>query len=209
MPPTPRRTAVLLSLVALLAAALPAAARTSITVTATQIFGTIDPAKVKDYTEYMAAVNLYDGLVTVDPKGNVLPQLAERWDISPDAKTYTFHLGKAQFQSGRPVRAADVVYSLQRLLALGKGPAFLFTGLIQAEHVKALDEATVEIGLDRVYAPFLGTTALIFVVDSEALKAAPNPAQRGTMAGARTTSPTTARAPGRSRWSRSTAAAAS
>ncbi len=42
-----------------------------------QIFGTIDPAKISDYTDYMAAVNLYDGLVSVDSKGNLIPQLAE------------------------------------------------------------------------------------------------------------------------------------
>jgi len=49
---------------------LPAAAQDDpvrITVNAVQIFGTIDPSKVTDYTEYMAAVNLYDALTTVDP----------------------------------------------------------------------------------------------------------------------------------------------
>src|SRR5512137_3054879 len=88
-------------------------AKTAITVTATQIFGTVDPAKIKDYTEYMAAVNLYEGLTTVDPKGNVLPLLAETWEISPDSKLYRFHLLKnATFTDGKPVRAKDVVYSL-------------------------------------------------------------------------------------------------
>src|SRR4029079_16755189 len=57
-----------------------ALAKTSIVVTATQIFGTIDPAKIKDYTEYMAAANLYEGLTTVDSKGKVLPLLAEKWE---------------------------------------------------------------------------------------------------------------------------------
>src|SRR5580698_5616518 len=71
-----------------------AEAKTSIIVTATQIFGTIDPAKIKDYTEYMAAANLYEGMTTVDPQGKVLPLLAEKWDISADSKTYTFHLIK-------------------------------------------------------------------------------------------------------------------
>jgi len=149
-----------------------AEAKTSITVTAVQIFGTIDPAKIKDYTEYTAAVNLYEGLTTVDPKGKVLPLLAEKWDISEDSKNYRFHLVKnATFTDGKPVRAKDVVYSLQRLIAINKGPAFLFAGLISPENVKATDDYTVEITLNRVYAPFLTTTPLILVVNSEAAQA--------------------------------------
>jgi peptide/nickel transport system substrate-binding protein len=153
--------------------AAPAAwAKTSIIVTATQIFGTIDPAKIKDYTEYMAAVNLYEGMTAVDPQGKVLPLLAEKWEISADSKTYTFHLAKdALFTDGKPVRARDVVYSLQRLIAINKGPAFLFSGLISPENVKALDDLTVEIMLNRVYAPFLVTTPLILIVNSEAVQA--------------------------------------
>src|ERR1700749_749475 len=148
-----------------------AEAKTSVIVTATQIFGTIDPAKVKDYTEYMATVNLYEGLTAVDPKGNILPLLAEKWDISDDSKKYTFHLVKnATFADGKPVRAKGVVYSLQRLIAINKGPAFLFAGLIAPENVKALDDNTVEITLNRVYAPFLATTPLILVTNSEAAK---------------------------------------
>jgi peptide/nickel transport system substrate-binding protein len=156
-----------------LAMATPAAlAKNAITVTATQIFGTVDPAKIKDYTEYMAAVNLYEGLTTVDPKGNVLPLLAEKWDISPDSRLYRFHLVKnATFTDGKPVKAQDVVYSLQRIIGINKGPAFLFSNLIKPENIKAVDDYTVEIGLDRIFAPFLSTTPLIMVVNSTELQA--------------------------------------
>jgi peptide/nickel transport system substrate-binding protein len=154
-------------------------AKTAITVTATQIFGTVDPAKIKDYTEYMAAVNLYEGLTTVDPKGNVLPLLAETWEISPDSKLYRFHLLKnATFTDGKPVRAKDVVYSLQRIIAVNKGPAFLFSNLIKPENIKAVDDFTVEIGLDRVFAPFLTTTPLIMVVNSAEAEANAKPNDR-------------------------------
>ena len=147
-------------------------AKTSITVTATQIFGTVDPAKIKDYTEYMAAANLYEGLTAVDPQGKILPLIAEKWDISDDSKKYTFHLAKGlTFTDCKPVSAKDIFYSLQRLIAVNKGPAVLFSGLISPENVKALDDMTVEIVLNRVYAPFLATTPLILIVNSEALKA--------------------------------------
>jgi peptide/nickel transport system substrate-binding protein len=155
-----------------LCAAGHAEAKTSITVTLTQILGTTDPAKVKDYTEYLGAVNTYEGLTTVDGKGNTLPLVADSWTISPDNKTYTFHIDpKVTFQDGRKVASKDVVWSIKRLLAINKGPAFLFSNLIQPENVTAPDDATVQIKLDRVFAPFLGTSALLFVVNSELAQA--------------------------------------
>ena len=63
-------------------AATAAEAKTVVTMNTVQIFGTIDPAKISDYTDYMAAVNLYDGLVNVDPAGNLVPELAESWTVS-------------------------------------------------------------------------------------------------------------------------------
>ena len=47
-----------------------------ITVNTVQIFGSIDPAKISDYTDYMASANLYDGLANVDPQGALVPELA-------------------------------------------------------------------------------------------------------------------------------------
>jgi peptide/nickel transport system substrate-binding protein len=90
-----------------------------VTLNTTQIFGTIDPAKISDYTDYMASANLYDGLANVDPQGNLVPELAENWEVSPDATSVTFHLRKdAKFQDGSPVEAGDVVYSVERLLKI-------------------------------------------------------------------------------------------
>src|SRR5208282_4089043 len=103
------------------------AATHTVTINTVQIFGTIDPAKISDYTDYMASANLYDGLANVDPKGNLVPELASGWDVSPDASSVTFHLrADAKFQDGSPVEAEDVVYSVERLLKINQGPANLF-----------------------------------------------------------------------------------
>ncbi len=60
---------------------------------------------------------MYEGLVQWSPENTVVPCLAEKWDISKDGLTYTFHLRKGvQFQNGMPVTADDVVYSLKRAL---------------------------------------------------------------------------------------------
>ncbi|RPJ19091.1 MAG: hypothetical protein EHM33_30845, partial [Chloroflexi bacterium] len=58
---------------------------------------------------------VFSGLVAFDPSLNLTPDLAERWDVSPDGTVYTFHLRQnARFHDGRPVTAQDVVYSWER-----------------------------------------------------------------------------------------------
>ena len=154
----------------LAAALLPATAHAQsvVTVNAVQIFGTIDPAKINDYTEYMAAVNLYDALTTLDAEGTIQPQLAESWEVSDDDLTYTFTLKEgATFQDGSPVEASDVVYSVNRLLALNEGPAYLFEGVLEEGSVTAPDPRTVRFQLSRVYAPFLSNTPILFVLNEE------------------------------------------
>jgi peptide/nickel transport system substrate-binding protein len=158
---------------ALTASTTLAHAEVSIVVNAVQVFGTIDPAKINDYTEYMAAVNMYDGLTTVDGSGAIVPQLAASWTVSDDSLTYNFTLAdNATFADGSAVEASDVVYSLQRLLALNEGPSYLFTEVIDPASVKAVDANTVEIGLTKVFSPFLTTTPLILILNKDAVEAA-------------------------------------
>ncbi len=148
------------------------AAPHSITVNTVQIFGTIDPAKISDYTDYMASANLYDGLVNVDPKGSLVPELAEKWEVSPDATSVTFHLRSyAKFQDGSPVQAEDVVYSVERLLKINQGPANLFAGVLKPGSVEAIDPRTVKFTLSKTFSPFLATVPAIRIVNSKVVKA--------------------------------------
>ncbi len=143
-----------------------------VTMNTVQIFGSIDPAKISDYTDYMASVNLYDGLVNVDPKGDLVPELAASWDVSPDTKVVTFHLRPdAKFQDGTPVQAEDVVYSVERLLKINQGPANLFTDVLKPGSVEALDAKTVKFTLAKVFSPFLSTVPAIRIVDAKLVKA--------------------------------------
>ena len=148
--------------------AMPAQAENVATVNVVQIFGTIDPAKINDYTEYMAGVNMYDALTTLDGDGAIQPLLAESWEASEDTLTYTFNLKQgATFQDGSPVEAKDVVYSVQRLLALNEGPSYLFAGVLDENSVTEIDNSTVEFKLNKIYTPFLTTTPILFVVNSD------------------------------------------
>ena len=147
---------------------IPAHSENVATVNVVQIFGTVDPAKVNDYTEYMAAVNMYEALTTLDGDGAIQPLLAESWEVSDDTLTFTFHLkNNAKFQDGSTVEAKDVVYSVQRLLALNEGPAYLFEGVLDENSIKALDNDSVEFKLNKPYTPFLTTTPILFVVNSD------------------------------------------
>ena len=158
--------------VSALGASAEAADKRVVTMNTVQIFGSIDPAKISDYTDYMASANLYDGLTNVDPKGDLVPELAEKWDVSPDATSVTFHLrADAKFQDGSPVTADDVVYSVERLLKINQGPANLFTGVLKPGAVVALDPHTVKFTLSKTFSPFLATTPAIRILNSKLVKA--------------------------------------
>ena len=148
-----------------------AAAETVVTMNTVQIFGTIDPAKISDYTDYMAAVNLYDGLVTVDSSGNLVPELAESWTVSDDAKEVTFKLrDDAKFADGSDVEASDVVYTVERLLKINQGPANLFADVLAPGAVTAVDAKTVKFTLSKTFAPFLTTVPAIMVLNADVVK---------------------------------------
>lgn len=144
----------------------------TVTMNTVQIFGTIDPAKISDYTDYMAAVNLYDGLVTVDGAGNIIPELAESWTVSPDAKEVTYKIrDDAKFADGSPVEASDVVYTVERLLRINQGPANLFADVLAPGSVTAVDAKTVKFTLSKTFAPFLTTVPAIMILNEEVVKA--------------------------------------
>lgn len=150
----------------------PAAADTLVTMNTVQIFSSIDPAKISDYTDYMAAVNLYDGLVGVDYKGDITPELASSWDVSADAKEVTYHLRPdAHFSDGTPVTAKDVVFSFERLLKINQGPANLFADVLKPGAITAVDDHTVKFALSKTYSPFLTTVPAVFILNSKVVEA--------------------------------------
>ena len=76
---------------------------------------TLDPHLTTDATSAQIIIEVFGGLVTIDRNLDIVPDLAERWDISPDGRVYTFHLQPdAVFHDGRPVTAQDVQWSLER-----------------------------------------------------------------------------------------------
>jgi ABC-type transport system substrate-binding protein len=78
---------------------------------------TFDPAVVEDGPTIEVLMHIFDGLVQWTPQNSLAPALAERWEVSADGRTFTFHLrAGVKFQNGRPLKASDFVYSLNRAL---------------------------------------------------------------------------------------------
>ena len=127
---------------------------------------------------------MFSGLVTIDPDLNIVPDIAERWDISNDERTFTFYLRQdVKFHDGKDVTAHDFKYSMERALdprtestvadlylndivgasAKLRGAADNVTG------IRVLDDYTLEITIDAPKPYFLAklTYPTAFVVDQE------------------------------------------
>lgn len=124
--------------------------------------GELDPAKASDYADSILMFNVYDTLILPRQGGpGHDPHLATAWES--DGATFTFTLrDDVTFQSGNPLTASDVVYSLDRMQALGQGLSYLFTG-VSAE---ATDSQTVVFTLEEPYAPFVSSLVRLPIVDS-------------------------------------------
>jgi oligopeptide transport system substrate-binding protein len=76
---------------------------------------TLDPALSRDSTSHAYIFQLFSGLITIDRDLNLVPDIAESWDISNGDKTYTFHLRRGvNFHDGKAVTASDFKYSWER-----------------------------------------------------------------------------------------------
>ena len=80
---------------------------------------TVDPALITGQPEGRIALAVFEGLTRLRASDNAAePGVAERWEISDDGRTYTFHLrDNARWSNGDPVTAADCLYSIRRLIA--------------------------------------------------------------------------------------------
>jgi len=106
-------------------------------------------------TDEIVYANVFEGLTRVRGPREVLPALAERWDVSPDRLTYTFHLHPgAHFHDGTTFDASDVKYSLDRARAADSTNAQ--KGLFEPiASVDVVDPLTVKVTLSRPAGDFL------------------------------------------------------
>ena len=143
---------------------------------------TLDPHLTTDATSAQIIVEVFGGLVTIDKELNVVPDLAESWDISQDGTVYTFRLRPdATFHDGKPVTSEDVRWSLERVTSpLTESPNVdqylgdivgvdkkLAGDALEISGVRVINERTIEMTIDQSKSFFLAklTYPTAFVLD--------------------------------------------
>jgi oligopeptide transport system substrate-binding protein len=123
---------------------------------------TLDPHRAEDIPSFNVHLDIYEGLVSQSPKGDLIPGVASSWTVSEDGKTYVFNLRpEARWSNGDALTAEDFVFSLRR----GVDPktlsvySYILTPILNADEitagkrptedlgVRALDDRTLEITL--------------------------------------------------------------
>ena len=130
----------------------------------------IDPAIAADFASSVSVANLYDTLVFPTHDGEVIPHLAESWTISEDGLTYVFKLRSGvKFHDGSDLKAEDVKFSMDRLLAIGQGYSYIFKPVIDS--VEANDDYTVTFKLKKTFGPFLYSLVRLYVLNKDLVMA--------------------------------------
>ncbi len=131
----------------------------------------VDPSISQGNTQSTIYAALYEGLVTCDPDGNIIPGCAESWEPNEDQTEYVFTLREGlKWSDGEPLKAQDFVYSWLRVLDpatastyswfvqmfLKNGTAYS-NGEVSAEEVgvKATDDRTLVVTLEQPASYFL------------------------------------------------------
>jgi oligopeptide transport system substrate-binding protein len=150
---------------------------------------TLDPAMSQESRSQTYIANIFGGLVIFDKDLNIVPDIAERWQV--EGATYTFFLRRgARFHSGREVKAADFKYSWERaaIPSLGSPTAPVYLDDIvgvkdvlegrstEISGVQVVDDYTLRVTIDAPKAYFLSklTYSVAFVVDRENVAQGPD-----------------------------------
>ena len=152
---------------------------------------TLDPHLTGDTYSAMYVVEVFGGLVTIDPQLEIVGDLAKDWDISNDGKTYTFYLREdAKFHDGRPVTAEDFKWSLERVADPATESILVDTFLgdivgfedklegrtTSVAGVRVIDDQTLSITIDAAKAYFLAklTHPSAYVLDRNNVEGNPS-----------------------------------
>ncbi len=145
---------------------------------------TLDPHLSGDTTSAGVVVEIYSGLVALNTDLQLVPDVADRWEISDDGKTYTFYIREnARFHDGKPITASDFKWSLERAASPDTASPVADTYLgdiigiedvlegnsTDISGVRVIDDRTLQIEIDAPKAYFLAkmTYPTAYVLDRE------------------------------------------
>lgn len=128
----------------------------------------LDPAEVFEFTGAFIITNLYERVMFFEPDDltTLVGGVAEDYAFSDDGKTITLNIRPGiVFHSGNPLTAADVAFSLRRVVKLNKTPSFILTQFGWTQDnvdnmVRVIDDDTVELTIATGLSPVLVLNAL-------------------------------------------------
>ena len=130
----------------------------------------LDPAQAYEFTDNELDGNIYRKLVMPDPKTGttVIGDLAEKFEVSADGLTFTFHMRRdAKFDSGKPVTAQDAEFSFHRIVQMNKTPAFIITQFgFAKDNVEKLIRATDDHTLTMTLPAPQATSFVLFCISA-------------------------------------------
>lgn len=146
----------------------------------------LDPRVGGDYRSQIIVGELFEGLLRMDKEGIPQPALAQSFDLSPDKKTYTFHLRTSVWSNGSKVTANDFAYAWKSVIShdVQSRHASAFFCIKNAQRafenacsmdevgIRVLDEMTLQVDLEHPATFFLEWVAnpLYSPVNSSILK---------------------------------------
>lgn len=119
----------------------------------------LDPHKAVAAGTKEVMFNVFEGLMKPTPEGDLIPAVADHYELSEDKTTYTFTLREGvRFHNGEPVETRDVVYSIERCADGSEGEP-LIPALSAVSDIR-FDETTVTLTLDQPNTEFLSYLTL-------------------------------------------------
>ena len=113
----------------------------------------LDPNLSSAYVDRQVMASIYDKLVDINQEGEIVPVLAESYEVSDDDTVYTFKLREGvEFHDGTPFNAEAVKFNLERYQ---EEDSVRSTEVEPIESVEVVDENTVRVTLSEPFAPFL------------------------------------------------------
>ncbi len=137
--------------------------------------GCVDPQQLIGRSLLSVMRSAYDSLVYQDAdSGEILPWLAESWDVSSDGTEYTFHLrDDVTFSDGTPFTADSVKANFDAIIALGAKARLASSYLAGSTGTEVVDDHTVKVGFETPNAAFLAslaTPSMGIISDADAVK---------------------------------------
>ena len=141
---------------------------------------TLDPAFAKDKSTIWAVQQLFESLVALNEKNNIVPMLASHWSVAENGRVYEFSIRDAYFHNGSKLCPADVVYSLKRL----QDPSIASPGSWVLEDVLDIHESKAGKVIIELHAPnasFLSLLAMPYcgVIPAGSVEVATSPVGTG------------------------------